>query len=117
MKLTAILFGIATAASIMISCAKNTGTFVLINKANESIAQASVTVCGQTINMKDIPPTKSGQGSYEVKSDSHYDVIVEFESGKKLQKPLGYVTNGMNFHHEIIVTDEDIGIEDERGKR
>ena len=96
----------------MVSCAANKGSFLLINKAQELIARASVTVCGQTIELKDIQPTKSAPGSYKVKSDSHYDVRGEFQSGKKLQKAIGYVTNGLDFHHEIVVTDTDIEITD-----
>lgn len=92
----------------MISCVANKGDFLLINKAKEPIARALVTVCGQTIELRDVQPGKSVSGSYEVKSDSHYDVRIEFQSGKRLQKGVGYVTNGLDFHHEIVITDTNI---------
>jgi len=116
MKFTAFAICAATAVIVMFSCAVHRGNFLVINKAKEPIARASVTVCGQTIEMKDIQPTKSAQGSYKVKSDSHFTVIVEFESGKKLQKEVGYVTNGLDFQHEIIITDADIEIADKKTK-
>ena len=98
----------AFAVFAMTSCVANKGGFLLINKAKEPITQALVTVCGQTIELRDVQPGKSGAGSYEVKSDSHYDVRIEFQSGKKLQKGVGYVTNGLDFHHEIVITDTNI---------
>lgn len=98
------------AVLFLISCTSNNGSFWLINKAKEPIARASVAICGQTIQLKDIEPNKSAAGSYTVKSDSHYVIQVEFQSGKKLQKETGYVTNGVDFKHEITVTDSDIEI-------
>lgn len=101
---------------IMAACTHNKGSFLLLNKSKESIARALVTVCGQTIELKSIKPTNSASGSYEVKSDSHYDVRVEFDSGRKLRKEIGYVTNGLDFNHEIVVTDTDIEITDSKIK-
>jgi hypothetical protein len=93
---------------LLSSCLTNKGSFVLINKAKDTISQGFVTVCGQTIELKDIQPNKSMSGTYAVKSDSHYDIKVEFLSGKKISKQLGYVTNGLDFHDEFVVTDTDI---------
>jgi hypothetical protein len=95
---------------VMASCGTNKGTFLLVNKADEPIARASVMVCGQTIKLNDIQPTQSAQGFYKVKSDSHFNITVEFQSGKKLQKEIGYVTNGFDFHDELVVTNTDIEI-------
>lgn len=107
---------IATSAILSIllmgSCIPNKGSFSLTNKNNEPISLALVTICKQTIELKDILPTKSATGSYEVKSDSHYNIRIEFQSGKKLRKEIGYVTNGLDFHHEIVVTETDIEIMD-----
>lgn len=75
-----------------------------------------MTICGQTIELKDIQPTKSALGSYKVKSDSHYDVRVEFQSGKKLQRGVGYVTSSLDFQDEITVTDTDIEITDSKAQ-
>ena len=45
-----------------------------------------------------------------MKSDSHFEILIEFQNGKKLKKKIGYVTNGLGFHHEIDVTATDIDI-------
>ncbi len=107
-----LIISIFTTFSIFViaSCTTNKGSFLLINNAKETILRSTVTICGQTIELKNIQPTKSAVGSYYVKSDSHYSIKVEFQSGKELRKELGYVTNGFDFHHEILVTDIEIEI-------
>ena len=106
------LLGIAAiiGALFLISCTANKGTFTLVNKSIEPIARASVAICGQTIELRAIQPDTSGTGSYEVKCEGHYSILVEFQSGKTLQKETGYVTPGMDFQHEIAVTSSDIEI-------
>jgi hypothetical protein len=112
-----LLSMIATLVAFSLSaCNKNEGKFLLINKATAPIARATVEICGQKIELKDIQPGKSAPGSYSVKSDSHYVINVEFSSGKKLQKEDGYVTNGMDFQHEISVSDAGIEISDSKAK-
>ena len=111
MKIVFILIG-----SIIVlfssSCTTNEGAFELKNKTNELILRASVSICGQTIDFKNIKPGKSGKGSFKVKTDSHYIIWVEFESGKSLEKETGYVTHGMKYSHKITVTSSDIEITD-----
>ena len=116
MRVSIIAISAAFSVLVMASCVANKGSFLLINKAKEPIARALVTVCGQTIELRDIQPTQSAPGSYEVKLDSHYDVKIEFQSGKKLQKGVGYVTTGFDFQDEITVTDTDIEITDNKAK-
>jgi hypothetical protein len=88
----------------------SSGKFSLLNKSTEPIAGASVTICGQTIELKNIPPSEHAEGSYRVTSDSHYSIKVEFVSGKKLAKETGYVTNGASFDDEIVVTGSTIEV-------
>lgn len=106
----------ALAVLIVTSCGTNNGDFLLINEAKEPIVHAMVTVCGQTIELNDIQPSKSRRGSYLVKADSAYQVKIEFKSGKKLQKEIGYVTNGLDFQDEIVVTDTDIEVRVSKAK-
>jgi hypothetical protein len=94
----------------IVSCETNRGSFLLINKANEPITRALVTICRQTIALQDIQPTKSRQGFYEVTVDSHFDIVVEFQSGKKLQGAMGYVTTGYDYEYEIAVSEAGIEI-------
>jgi hypothetical protein len=111
MKTLINFLSIAFALLVIGSCETNKGSFLLINNSEESISKASVKVCGQTIELKNIPPSESAKGTYQVKSDSHFDIIIDFKNGKKLQKQIGYVTNGIDFRHKTIVTNSDIDIQ------
>ena len=94
--------------ALFVGCTPNRGSFSLINKAGEPITYASVTICGQKIELTDLLPNEIASGAYEVTSDSHYSIAVQFQSGKALQQEIGYVTNGMDFHHEITITNSTI---------
>lgn len=110
MRISIIAISIIFISLIISSCVDNKGSFLLINKANEPIVRALIVICGQTIELKDIQPNKNVSGYYMVKSDSHYNIKIEFQSGNKLQREIGYVTNGFDFYHEIVVTNTDIEI-------
>ena len=104
-------------ALLLISCTNSKGNFTLINKATEPIARASVVICGQTIELKDIQPNTSAAGFYKVKGEDHYTIQVEFQSGKTLRRETGYVTSGLDFQDEITVTDSDIEITETKASR
>jgi hypothetical protein len=70
--------------------------------------QALVTICGQTIELKGLEPGASTTGQYRVTSDSHFSIDIIFKSGKKLHKDDGYVTNGVEYKHQIVVTESGI---------
>ncbi len=111
MKKFALRLACVLAILLTCSCTKHKGSFLLVNKAQEPIVHASVVICGQRIELNDINPNKMGKGSYMVRSDSGYAVQIEFLSGKKLSKEVGYVTSGMDFKDKIFVTDSDIEID------
>lgn len=109
-KVLIVTVGAVLTMLVMASCETNKGVFLLTNKATESITRASVIICRQTIDLKDIQPTQSAQGSYKVMADSHFDITVEFQSGKTLHREIGYVTSGFDYKHEMVVTDVNIEI-------
>jgi hypothetical protein len=90
----------------------NTGQFTLINDSDELISHATVEVCDQLIEVKNIKPHEEFNGSFKVTGDSHYKMTVSFSSGKEIKDELGYVTHGFNYRHTIIVTDSKISISD-----
>ena len=106
------LLGFAAMIGVVLltSCTEYKGTFSLVNRAAEPITHASVTICGQTLELTGIQTNGSVAGSYRVTSDSHYTIPIEFRSGKSLSEDTGYVTNGTDFHHDIAVTDSGIEI-------
>ena len=87
------------------------GEVIIMNSARESIESGQVEVCGQRFELGDIGQGKTKVVQYKVKSDSHFEIIVEFVSGRKMSKKLGYVTSGRDFKHVLTVTDDGASIE------
>lgn len=94
----------------LISCSSHEGQFSILNRSTDQIERVSVTVCNQTIEIQKVEPGRSVTGKYKVTSDSHFVVLIQFSSGRTLSKEGGYVTNGMDFKHEIVVMDTDVEI-------
>lgn len=53
---------------------------------------------------------------YEVRSDSEYELAVEFDSGKTLTSELGPVTSGEDFKDILTVTDHEVSLTRLTGK-
>ena len=81
------------------------GQVLILNAASESIKNGQLEVCGQKFLFGEIEPGKSKAFQYKVRSDSQYKVEVEFNSGKKLEKEVGAVTNGLDFQ-DILTLDD-----------
>lgn len=96
--------------TVLVSCNENKGNFILRNNSSESIAEAKVKICGQELRLENVKPKEQKKMDYKVTSDSHFDISITFSSGKKIEKQDGYVTNGMNFKHEILVSDSDVSL-------
>ncbi len=117
MKLSLLIIGtiiVTLFVIFFIISSNNKGQFSLKNNASETISFASITICNQTIKLMNIQPGENVSGSYDVKSDSHYTIKIELQSGKSFLKEIGYVTNGMDFQHEILVTNSSIEIIDSK---
>lgn len=91
-----------------LACAPNKGTVSVTNKSSEMITRAIVVICGQTLEISNLDPSKTKSMSYRIECEGHYSVNVEFRSGRHLEKNVGYVTSGFDMHHEIVVLDADI---------
>jgi len=96
----------------IISCSENQGHLLLVNKSEDTILKATVSVFDQLMEFDNIISGDSVTVDYEIGYDGYYLIDIEFKSGHKLQKELGYVTSGLNFKHKISVTDTDIQIEE-----
>ena len=92
------------------ACASNEGRFSVKNSATEAIVTASVVICGQTERFEKIDILQTRAAKYRVTGDSGYHVKVAFQSGRTLERDVGYVTNDLNFDDELIITDNNIEI-------
>ena len=69
-----------------------------------------LSVCDQAFDFKNIERGKSVKGIYEVKCEGSYTVYVEFQSGKRLRRDMGYVSSGLDLNDTIEVTASDIDV-------
>jgi hypothetical protein len=81
------------------------GQVLILNAASEPVKNGELEVCGQKFLFGHIEQGKSKAIQYEVRSDSHYTLAVEFDSGRKLVKELGSVTSGRDFQDILTVKD------------
>jgi hypothetical protein len=89
----------------------NRGDFSLENRAREAIARAAVQICHQKFEFGEIPPGEARTATFKIRTDSHYDVAVEFKSGRAIDAHVGYVTSGANFNDKLIVKDNEVVLE------
>ena len=97
-------------AVFAIRLSSNKGEDSIVNQAGEAIRSGQLEICKQQFSLGQVQPKQSKEIHYKVRSDSHYDVTIEFESGKKLSRQVGYVTSGMDFHDRLTVTDDDVSL-------
>lgn len=82
----------------------------ILNNSSKVIKIVKIQLCGELGNAKNIRPKDTGQLILKVHRDCGYQVEVEFDSNETLNKQVGYVTNGLDFNDQIIVTDSDINM-------
>lgn len=93
------------------------GEVLIINSATEPIKSGQVEVCGQKFQLGEIGQGKTSAIQYKVRSDSHFVLIVEFISGKKFSKELGYVASGTDNRHVLTIRDWEASIERQELRR
>ena len=85
-------------------CSPGKGTVTITNRSSFAVLNGSITVCRVTHRIERLPPNASQTLAFDVKCDSGYDLVVNFENGVTLRDPVGYVTSGLRFTDEIEVT-------------
>lgn len=103
-----ILAGVAIFAVIAFMMGSNKGEVIIKNASTELITGGTLKICNQQFKLSNIEPNGVEHIAYRVRSDSHYSVVIEFQSGKKLEKDIGYVTSGADFRDQLLVQDTDI---------
>ncbi len=86
------------------------GQVLILNAATEPVRNGQLEVCGQKFQFGEIGQGKTKAFRYEVRSDSQYKLVVEFDSGRNLAKELGDVTSGHDFQDILTVTDHDVSL-------
>lgn len=107
-----VLFAVCslTAMSLL---RRNQGTVTVINVSSLSLDKVNILICNQRFELSKIKPGEKQRINFKVTSDSHYEVSVQFVSGKKMKQNVGYITNGINYEDNLIIKDNEIIIEQE----
>src|SRR5262245_12552373 len=92
------------------------GEVLLLNAATEPIKNGELEVCDQKFLFGGIDQGKSKLFLYNVRSDSQYKLVVEFDSGRKLTSEPGSVTGGLDFKDILTVTDHEVSLTRLSGK-
>lgn len=92
------------------SCSSYNGNFKIKNTSNKTISFLSVNISDKEFIFKNILPNESVSSEFKIISDDRYIITVEFNSGNSIRKELGYITNGFNIKHIIIINSNNIEI-------
>ncbi len=86
----------------------SSGKITVINKSDEVVTYVKIEICRQVMQFKMLQINSSTESVFKINGDSHYSVIIEFASGRQLEKEMGYVTNGICVEDIIIITNDTI---------
>lgn len=96
--------------SIVLSYSDYVGEVLIVNMATEPVKNGTLEVCDQKFQFGEIELGKSKTIQYKVGSDSHFKLVVEFNSGRKLAKEVGYVSSGGDSKHILTLNDHDVSV-------
>lgn len=86
------------------------GQVLILNAGTEPIRNGQLEVCGEKFPFGEIEQGKTKAIQYKVRSASQYNFEVEFTSGKKLEKELDSVTNGLDFQDILTLSDRYVSL-------
>ena len=84
------------------------GQVLILNAATEAVKNGQLEVCGQKFLFGEIEQGKGKAIQYKVRADSPYKLVVEFSSGRKLEKEVGSVTSGLDVEDILTVNDQEM---------
>jgi hypothetical protein len=84
------------------------GEVLIINEADEAIHSGQIEICNQRFPLGQIEPKQTKQFHYKINFPSDYDLTIEFASGKKLTRHIGYVTSAWDFHDTVTMKNDDV---------
>jgi hypothetical protein len=109
LKRTDAVVTVGLALLLVVSCRRNSGTMSLRNEAPEPIARATlITSWGERVEAANVGLLETATLSYRVREEGDVWVEVVFPSGKRLESDKFYVTSGMDFQDEVVVTASEI---------
>ena len=94
------------------SCSKDgTATLTIVNQSNETVVLVRVAVNENVQTVNDLEHGEEVEMQFSVRRDAGYNLDVEFESGRKMIKKIGYISYGFDVTDMINITKQDIKFE------
>ena len=98
------------AAVAIISLSSHYSNVTVVNAGNVAITNMTITLSQETRSIASLKPNEKRGLRFSVRGDASYVVSATFENGEKLNKEVGYVTNGMDFHEVMRISPQAITI-------
>ncbi|NDV23961.1 hypothetical protein [Desulfovibrio sp. JC022] len=87
---------------------KSHGFVIVENKSNEVVHEVEIKIMDLQIKIPEMDINGHVVGRFEIPGDSHYDILVLFKSGKKMDLSSGYMTNGLDSYDLFVITQDGI---------
>ncbi len=83
---------------------------IVANNSNEVVRRVSVDLCGERKVLTNLQINKQEVFELKVQHDCHFVIEVEFVNNSTFSEKVGYVTHGLNYRHEIGITERKINL-------
>ena len=83
-------------------------TIEIVNQSSHIVQRLEVKIGEQTQLVNGIQPGERREISMAVRHDSSYDIDVQFEDGRESRDSFGYLTNSVEVHDRLTLTDDGI---------
>lgn len=80
----------------------------IVNQSEETVVLLQVKIYEEIQTVKDLEHGEEAEMQFIVKRDTDYHVNVEFLSGRKIIKEMGYLTSGFDTRDKITIYKSDI---------
>ena len=98
-------------ALVGVGCRSKMGEVVVLNRSESALAQGEVEVCGQRFTLVPLRSGESRRVDFRILQDSEYRITITLASGQHLERSLGYVTAGLEYHDTLTIQNDDITLE------
>lgn len=80
----------------------------ILNQSGKPLFKGEIEMCHQHFYFENLKPGESKTFIYRVTGDSNYRVILEFGINRRLERDVGYVTNGMVFNDRVVIRNDEM---------
>ncbi len=90
---------------VVVSCSEDgIATLTIVNQSEDTVVLVRVTVNENIQTVKDLQHGEEAEMQFLVKRDADYHIEIEFLTGRKIKKEVGYLTYGLNTDDIITIT-------------